>query len=152
MDPRQQIVGIIRKHLASYSISDSEVTLIGSSKGANIAALISPYFEDNQLILSGYATNLGKWVEHNGQASLISSLDYYGLDFPDALSLLRFEGSRKETHWFYSVGDDLANGGNEDLREPNLISYACLEPHGSLFRDRWDQFEALIGQRMARNS
>lgn len=150
LDPRQQIVGIIRKYLASYSLSDSEVTMIGSSKGANIAALISPYFDDNQLILSGYATDIRGWVAHNGQASLISSLDYYGIDFPDALSLLRFEGSRKETHWFYSVGDDLANGGHEDLSEPNLLSYACQEPHGTLFRDRWDQFEVLIGQRIAR--
>lgn len=146
-DPRTKVVEAIREQLDLYSISDSEVTMIGSSKGANIAAIVSAYFDGNQLILSGYATDIELWVEHNGQASLIPSLKYFGLSFPDALAVLRSEASRKETHWFFSIGDDLANGGNETLLESHLTTYACREPHGTLFRDRWNDFEELIERR-----
>lgn len=148
-DPVPEAVAAINREIQRFGLTGADVTLIGSSKGANIAALISECLDGNQLILSGYATDLPRWVAHNGQASLIPALDYFGKSLPDALAVLEREAQRKEVHWFYSVGDDIANCGNEGLQAPTLSTYPCPEPHGSLFRDRWSHFRELIVSRMS---
>lgn len=149
-DPLPQVGEIIANEATKFGLSGTEMTFIGSSKGANIAAIVSEDFEGNQLVLSGYATDLVKWVAHNGQASLIPALDYFGKSLPDALAILKREAERKEVHWFYSVDDVIANSGNEGLTSPNLVTYPCEEPHGSLFKHRWEDFADIIRHRKSK--
>lgn len=137
-------VAIIQNELDAWGLLASDMSLVGSSKGANIAAMISQYFKDNQLIVCGYANNIARWVAHNGQACLTSALDYYNISYPDAAEILFSEAENKETHWFYSTRDHLANDGCETRTAKHLVKHACHESHGELFRSRWDSVSALV--------
>lgn len=146
-NPLPAAISLIDNELNKYEIPESSMTLIGSSKGANIAAIASQFFSDNQLILSGYAMDLKAWITHGGQAHLDSALDYYGIEYPDAGRIFRDESEIKETHWFYSKSDAIANQGMEQYQATNLTSYASDEPHGVLYRVHEPEMRTLICQR-----
>ena len=77
-------------------------------------------------------------------------LGHFGIEFPDSRLTMEAEAATKETHWFYSVGDELANRGLEGLTAPNLTTYACAVPHSQVVLDRWDQIRSLIISRQHR--
>lgn len=143
-DPVPNAINIIRRELANYGLGESNVTLIGSSKGANIAALVSQHLSGNQLILCNYSTELDYRLRNNFLSYLANTLDLLQVTIPDSLEILARESENKETHWFYTVGDHLANRGHESLQGPRLSTYACTDRHGEVLQGNWDFIKSLI--------
>lgn len=146
-DPLPTAVEVIKETLENFSLSGEDTTFVGASKGANIAALVSRYFENNQLILCNYAVDIGHWVKNTGLSHLDVALKFYDRTYPDALSILRSESSQKETHWLYSIGDDIANKGSEQLVGRHLTTYASSEPHGTVLLREWDTILDIVRRR-----
>lgn len=142
--PVSRVIDIIRRYLTLYGLRDSQCTFIGSSKGANIAAMISQHFSDNQLLLFAYSTDLVFRFQNNFLRHLLSTFRAFNVEIPDALDILRQEATRKETHWFFSIGDTLANRGCEGIKEKHLRTYGSLETHGNVLRGNWDLARSLI--------
>lgn len=143
-DPMPQALGIIRRELERYGLREENTTLLGSSKGANIAALASQHLTGNQLILCNYSTELDYRLRNNFLSYLAETLDILEVKIPDALEILSREAECKETHWLYTVGDNLANRGHEDLTGPKLSTYASSNRHGDVLRGNWDFIKELI--------
>jgi hypothetical protein len=143
-DPVPNALNIIRRELDKHALAEDNVTLIGASKGANIAAMISQHLNGNQLILGNYSMDLNYRLRNNFLSYLAQTLDLLEIGIPDALDILSQESTAKETHWLYSIGDDLANRGHETLRRPQLNTYACEAPHGEVLRRNWDFIKSLI--------
>lgn len=150
-DPVPTAVQVIKRSLAKYGLSDHSATFIGSSKGANIAALVSQHFDRNQLILCAYSTDVEYRVRNTDYSHLAVALDRFKIPFPEALEILKSEGYRKETHWFYSIGDDLANRGQEHTTAPQLTTYACTESHSDVILGQWSTIRDLISLRIEQN-
>lgn len=143
-DPVATAVSVIRRILSKYGLNDSNASFVGSSKGANIAALVSSHFDSNQLILCAYSTELEYRLRNSHFVHLATALDYFGIGIPDSLEILKSESSRKETHWFYSIGDDLANRGHEGTTGAYLTSYPSESSHSAVILDNWQNIHDLI--------
>lgn len=143
-DPAPIAASVIARLLQSHSLTAREATFLGSSKGANIAAAVSKYFDYNQLILCAYSTDLEYRILNTDYIHLATSLENFSIGFPDTLALLKEESNRKETHWFYSVEDQLANRGNEGLKARRLTSHPCSEEHSEVVTGQWDNIRELI--------
>ncbi|PCC37223.1 hypothetical protein CIK74_01810 [Glutamicibacter sp. BW77] len=146
-DPVPAIVAVISRTLEEYGLSSSDVTILGSSKGANIAGLVSQFFEDNQLILCAYSMDIEYRVRNTPFRHLASALDFLGVSFPDALSVFQKEARRKETHWFYAIRDDLANQGQEYMTADQLTTYPSQASHSNVIVEHWDEIRTLIDRR-----
>lgn len=143
-DPVTTAVSVIRRILSKFGLNDSNASFVGSSKGANIAALVSSHFDSNQLILCAYSTELEYRLRNSHFVHLATALDFFGIRIPDSLEILKAEASRKEAHWFYSIGDDMANRGHEDTKALNLTSYPSEVGHSAVILDNWQNIHNLI--------
>jgi len=143
-DPVVTAASVIRRELSKYGLDDCNATFVGSSKGANIAALVSSYFRSNQLIVCAYSTELEYRLRNSHFVHLATALDFFGIGIPDSLEILKAEASRKETHWFYSVGDEMANRGHENTKASNLTSYPSNVGHSAVILDNWQKIHSLI--------
>lgn len=148
-DPVPTAVSVIRRILEKYGLDDNHVTFLGSSKGANIAAMVSQHFEDNQLILCSYSNDIEYRVRNTDYSHLAMTLDRLDIGFPDSLEILRNESNRKETHWFFAIGDHLAIQGQEDLTASNLRVYPSTESHSRVITGKWNSIRELISRRYA---
>lgn len=143
-DPIPAALRVINRELHRYGLTGENATLIGSSKGANIAALVSRHFQNNQLILCNYSVDLNYRLRNNFLSYLADTFDLLDIKIPDALEILKMEAERKETHWLYTVGDSLANQGYESLTARRLTTYPCKESHGLILRGKWELIISLI--------
>lgn len=143
-NPVPTAADVVNRILNQYGLDDSNATLVGSSKGANIVASVSRHFDNTQLIVCTYSTDLEYRIRNSHYSHLATALNYFGLEFPDSLDILANEGTRKETHWFYSVEDHLANMGNEGVDYPRLHKYACDVDHSNVIVDNWNRIKGLI--------
>lgn len=146
-DPVPAAVEVISRTLAEYSLTADRATFMGASKGSNIAALVSQHFEGNQLVLCNYSVDIQYRIHRTGMSHLETALDYFGIEYPDAFEILAREASRKETHWLYSIGDDISNKGMETYTAEYLTTYASEEPHGKLFLAEWDIVQKVVERR-----
>lgn len=143
-DPVPTAVDIISRTLAEHSLTAQQATFVGSSKGANIAALVSQHFDGNQLILCNYSVDIQYRIQRTGMSCLEPALAYFGIKYPDAFEILAEESSRKETHWLYSTNDDISNKGMETFTAEFLTTYPSEEPHGGVLYKEWDIVRQLI--------
>ena|GEM_PF-4668327 len=120
-DPKPGVLNSIRGELKSYGLKESDVSLFGASKGAATALMVSEYLEGNQLVVCSLSTDLDVPIRKSLYSHLGTALDYYGITYPSTIDLLLSEAEKKDVHWFYSIGDDAANCGNE-VREARYLS------------------------------
>ena len=145
-DPVPAAEEAIRQQLTKHGLTSDKCTFLGSSKGANIAALVSSRFSDGRLVLCAYSTDLEYRIRNTHYSHLGTMLDRFAISIPDTLEILTNEASAKETHWFYSIGDDLANRGNENIEVEYLTSHPCAQSHSRVMLDNWDSIRSLIHQ------
>lgn len=147
-NPLPKAVSIIKESLKKHGLTSEQATFVGASKGANIAAMLSQHFSDNQLIVCAYAMDLEYWIRNTGMAHIGMTLDSLNVDIPDSLSLLQKEADTKETHWFYSQNDPKSNRGLEEtFTAKKLKKYSCPEAHGAILLERWEEIKKLILER-----
>lgn len=146
-DPIPAAAEIISELLKLHNIPEERTTFLGSSKGANIAAMVSRMFDKNQLILCAYSMDLEYRIRSTPYVHLASALDYFAVGFPDAKHIFEEEINKKETHWFYSRGDNLANRGCESIEGSFLTTYATNSGHSDVVGDHWSDIGNLITNR-----
>lgn len=128
-DPMDDVVRTIKTELARYGIDESATTFLGSSKGANSAALASSHFAGNELIVCAYATDLEHFLKSTDYAYLADYLGFMGKDIPDYDALLFGQAAEKDVHWLYSTIDEVSNRGNETRTAQHLSKHACPQAH-----------------------
>lgn len=144
-DPIPSVLEVIRDLLAQYGIPEAKSTLVGSSKGAASAAIVSRHLQGNQLVVVNYSTDLSYKLHATEWAHIGASLDYFNIEIPDTLAILLHEAESKQVHWFYSEkGDFSSNMDNEDIEAPYLKKWPSPEPHGKILQNRFEFITNLI--------
>lgn len=146
-DPKPGIVATIRDELSLYGISEESLTILGASKGASAALMISEYFTANQLIVCSLSTDLDFPIRKSQYSHIGVALDYYGVKYPNTMELLLSEAATKDTHWFYAVGDDSANRGNETKSAARLSKYPCEVDHAQVVSTNYGRISEIIATR-----
>lgn len=148
-DPKPTVERIIRNELERFSLDDSSLTILGASKGAATAVMMSEYFTAKQLIVCSLSTNLDIPIRKSRYSHIGVALDYYGVSYPDMMECLLAEAAKKETHWFYAVGDHASNQGNESATADRLTSYPVESGHSQVLGESMTTINRIIGERMA---
>lgn len=78
---------------------------------------------------------------------LETALSFFEKDYPDALEIFAEEARIKDTHWFYSLGDELSNRNKEDIILDRLSSHPSKEPHGNVLYAEWNRIVEIIKER-----
>lgn len=143
-DPKPGVVQAIRDELSIFGLDESAATLLGASKGAATALMVSERLSGNQLVLCSLSTDLDFPVRKSRYAHIGVALDFYGVTYPKIIDLLLSEASSKDTHWFYSVGDDAANRGNESRIAPFLTKYASESEHARVIVDNLPRIASIV--------